>query len=361
MFGCPTHTALSIALDQAGSATMTPLRFAILGTGFWSRFQLAGWQELDGVQCVALYNRTRTRAEALASEFGVPAVYDDLQELFGNERLDFVDVITNVETHSRFVHMAAARRLPVICQKPMATTLAEAERMVRACHEAGVPFFVHENWRWQTPIRQFKALLDEGRIGNPFRARLHYCSSFPVFDNQPFLKELEQFILTDMGSHILDVARFLFGEAESLYCQTHRVHPDIKGEDVATVMMRMGDGITVLCEISYASRTEHERFPETYITVEGETASLTLGPDYWIRVTTEEGIHARRYPPPRYAWADPAYDLVHASIVPCHANLIGALKGTGAGETTGEDNLKTLRLVFAAYESAAGGRVVSLV
>jgi predicted dehydrogenase len=133
------------------------------------------------------------------------------------------------------------------------------------------------------------------------------------------------------------------------------------GEDVATVMMRMGGGITVLCEISYASRTEHERFPETYITVEGEKGSLTLGPDYWIRVTTEEGVYANRYPPPRYTWADPAYDLVHASIVPCQADLLGALKGTGAGETTGEDNLKTMRLVFAAYESAASGRVVPLV
>jgi predicted dehydrogenase len=243
----------------------------------------------------------------------------------------------------------------------MATTLAEAETMVRACQQTGVPLFVHENWRWQTPIRQLKALLDEGKIGNPFRARLHYCSSFPVFDNQPFLKELEQFILTDMGTHILDVARFLFGEAESVYSQTHRVHSDIRGEDVATVMMRMGGGITVLCEISYASRTEHERFPETYITVEGEKGSLTLGPDYWIRVTTEEGVYANRYPPPRYTWADPAYDLVHASIVPCQADLLGALKGTGAGETTGEDNLKTMRLVFAAYESAASGRVVPLV
>jgi predicted dehydrogenase len=207
---------------------MTPLRFAIFGTGFWSRFQLAAWQELDGVQCVALFNRTRARAEALAEAFDVPAVYDDPEALLRNEQLDFVDVITNVETHSQFVHMAAAHGLPVICQKPMATTLAEAETMVRACQQTGVPLFVHENWRWQTPIRQLKALLDEGKIGNPFRARVHYCSSFPVFDNQPFLKELEQFILTDMGTHILDVARFLFGEAESVYSQTHRVHSDIR-------------------------------------------------------------------------------------------------------------------------------------
>ena len=55
-----------------------------------------------------------------------------------------------------------------------------------------------------------------------------------------------------MGSHILDVARFLFGEADSLYCQTHRVHRDIRGEDVATVMLRMRAATTVVCEMAYA-------------------------------------------------------------------------------------------------------------
>ena len=312
------------------------------------------------MECVALYNRTRPKATVLAQAFGVPAVYDDAEALLQHEQLDFVDIITNVETHGQFVRLAATHRLPMICQKPMATSLEEAEDMVRACREAGVPLFIHENWRWQTPIRQAKRVLDEGWIGTPFRARIHYCSSFPVLNNQPFLKELEQFILTDMGSHILDVARFLFGEAKSLYCQAHRVHRDIRGEDVATVMMRMTSGATVVCEISYASRTEHERFPETYIVVEGEMGSLELGPDYWLRVTTEDGTHARRYPPPRYAWADPAYDTVHSSIAACNANLLQALKGEGPAETTGEDNLRTVRLVFAAYESADSGRVIPI-
>jgi D-apiose dehydrogenase len=277
---------------------MNNLRFAIFGTGFWSRFQLAAWQALEGVECVALYNRTRAKAEALAKEFGIPTVYDDPEELLAKEVLDFIDIITDVDTHRKFVFMAAEHGLPVICQKPMAPSLEVAEQMVETCQKANVPFFIHENWRWQTPIRQLKRVLVEGNIGKPFRARVHYANSFPVFDNQPFLKELHQFILTDIGSHILDTARFLFGEAERLYCQTCRVHPDIKGEDVATVMMRMGDGITVVCEMSYASRTEHERFPETFILVEGNKGSAELAPDYWIRVTTEEGTHARRYPPP---------------------------------------------------------------
>jgi D-apiose dehydrogenase len=354
---CPT------CVEMVAMTKNDPLRFAIFGTGFWSRFQLAAWRELPGAECVAVYNRTRAKAEALARDFGVPAVYDDPEELLRRERLDFVDVITDVDTHSRFVHMAAAHKLPVICQKPMAPSLAVAEQMVQTCRAAGVPSFIHENFRWQTPIRQAQRVLQSGAIGTPFRARIDMISGFPVFANQPFLQDLEQFIVTDLGSHILDVARFLFGEADSLYCQTRRIHAGIKGEDVATVMLAMrpapgADPVTVLCEMAYAGTPlERERFPETFLFVEGDRGSLELGPDYWLRVTTDAGTLSKRYPPPRYAWADPAYDVVHASIVPCNANLLAALRHQSGAETTAEDNLKTVRLVFAAYESAHVGRV----
>jgi predicted dehydrogenase len=231
--------------------------------------------------------------------------------------------------------------------------------MGAACRDADVLFLVNENWRWQTPIRQFKEVLCSGAIGKVFRARIDMISGFPVFRNQPFLAQLEQFILTDLGSHTLDTARFLFGEASTLYCHTQRVHPDIKGEDVATVLMRMGEGTTVLVEMAYAENyLERERFPETFIFVEGDHGSAELAPDFWIRVTTSEGTHARRYPPPRYPWADPAYDLAHASIVPCQADLLKGLRGEAPAETTAEDNIKTLRLVFKSYESARTGQVI---
>lgn len=336
---------------------MRTLKFAVMGCGFWSRYQIHGWREVGGVELVALYNRTRSKAEALAESFGVPRVYDDPEALFRNETLDFVDIITDPTTHAHFVKMAAKHGVSVICQKPMAPDLETAEDMVRTCREAGVRFLIHENWRWQYPIRKLKDVLDSGRLGRPFRARLVFSTSFPVFDNQPFLRELEQFIITDIGSHILDTARFLFGEARRLYCQTSRVNPSIRGEDVATVMMEMGDGVTVVCDMSYASRLEHERFPQTYITVECEEGSVELGPDYWVRVTTEDGTHSKRHAPPRYSWADPEYDVVHSSIVPCNANLLHALRTGARAETEGDDNIRTMRLVFGAYESAATGTV----
>lgn len=336
----------------------TPLKFAVIGTGFWARFQLAAWQELDGVECVALYNRTRSKAEALGKECGVTAVYDDMDRLLDSHSLDFADIITDVDTHALFSLKCAERGVPAICQKPLAPDPQTAQGMAAAFEKKGLPLYVHENWRWQRPMRVFKEKLNAGTIGRPWRARIQYCNSFPVFENQPFLKELEQFILTDIGTHILDTARFLFGEAKTLYCRTHRVNPGIKGEDAATVTMDMESGLCLNVEMSYASKLENEAFPQTYVEVEGEHGSLQLSRDYWIKETNAAGTSGDRYPPESYPWADPDYDLIHSSIVDCNRNLLAGLTGSGEVETTAQNNLRTLQLVFACYDSARSGEVL---
>ena len=217
---------------------MPALRFAIFGAGFWSGYQLAAWREIKGVECVAVYNRTLRKAEELAQRAGVARAYDDPEQLLSQESLDFVDIVTAAETHASLTELVARHALPVICQKPMAPTLEQAGRMLDVCERAGVSLYIHENFRWQAPMRGLKSILDCGLIGAPFRARIRMVSGFPVFDNQPFLRELERFLLIDIGSHILDVARFLFGEVALLSCHTCRVRPDIRGEDVATVLLR---------------------------------------------------------------------------------------------------------------------------
>lgn len=103
-----------------------------------------------------------------------------------------------------------------------------------------------------------------------------------------------------------------------------------------------------------------DRFPQTFIYVEAEAGSAEIALDYCLRVTTAEGMREMVCPPRRYDWADRQYDLVHASIVPCHEDLLHGLRGNRQPETTGEDNLKTMRLVYTAYESANSGEVAWL-
>jgi predicted dehydrogenase len=338
---------------------------AVFGAGFWSRYQLSGWAEAGGVTCVALYNRTRERAEAVAAEFGIPAVYDDPERLLREVRPDFVDNITEIGGHVPLSLLCARHGVPTICQKPLASSLAEARRIATAFRKADTRCFVHENWRWQTPIRHVRGLLARGVVGTPLRARLTMVSGFDVYANQPALRDLDQFILTDLGTHLLDVARVLFGEARTLYCRTARtLTPDVRGDNVATVLMTMGEARThVTVELAYArtplEASVREVFPQTLMFIEGTTGSIDVASDYVIRVTTRRGTTSTRHAPPRYAWADPRYEVAHASIVPCCADLLKGVRGDGGGETTVDDNLKTLALVFGAYESAATGRALT--
>jgi predicted dehydrogenase len=338
------------------------LRFAVIGAGFWAHYQLAAWGEAPGVRCVAVCDQDRQKAETLAAARSVPRAYDDVSEMLRTERPDFVDVITDPASHAAMVRLVAEAGIPVICQKPMTPTLAESEDLVDACRAAGVPFAIHENWRWQAPLRRVKELLAEGAIGRPFRARIDFLSGFDVFANQPGLRRDERFILADMGCHLLDLARCYFGEAESVYCRTARVRPDIRGEDSATVVLTMDGGkATVVVNMAYAGTPlERECFPETLVFIEGECGSMEAAPGCDIRVTTAAGTRSTRVLPPEYPWANPDYAVVHSSMVACQADLLRALRTGTPAETDAADNLKTMRLVEVAYESVASGEAIRL-
>ncbi len=332
---------------------MIPTRIAIIGCGFWAHYQIAAWRELPDARIVALCDPDLARAQLLADRFGVPQVFADAATLLATLPLDAVDIITPVATHAPLAQLAIAHRVAPIIQKPMTPDLATAHALAQALHAAGMRGYVHENFRWQAPIRRLKTLLDASTIGAVFRARLSFCSAFPVFANQPALAQLDQFILMDIGTHVLDMARLLLGEANTITCHTHRVNPAIRGEDVATVLLGMRSGAHCVVELSYASRLEREAFPHTLVLVEGAHGSIRLGHAGELAVTTRAGTTHETVPIPHYDWVEPQYALVQSAIVACHRNILADLRGTGTAETTIDDNLRTLALVFGAYATAS--------
>ena len=339
---------------------MKKKRFAIFGCGFWSQFQLGAWQELPDNECVALYNRTLSKAKDLGDRFGVERVYNDTEELLKNEKLDFIDIITDVDTHEKFVLLGAKYGVDVICQKPMAPNWESAKRMVDATREAGLRYYVHENYRWQPQVRRVKQIIDSGAIGKPFRCRTWWNTAFPVFETQPFLAQLEQFALTDQGSHQFDVVRYLFGEAETIYTQIQTVNPKIKGEDVATSLIRMKNGVVVSQEISFSSPLEVEVFPQTLMLIEGNLGSIMLDAEFEISTTTQTGTQKEVVPMKSYPWQTDRLKPEPPSIVDINKNILDDMLGAGKAENTGSDNLETMRMVWAAYESARMGAVIRL-
>ena len=156
----------------------------------------------------------------------------------GTLGIDFVDIATQVDSHLDLVVAAAAQDLHVICQKPFAPCVADAEVMVAACDNAGVELMVHENWRHQSTFKAVLKAIDDGSVGDPFFCQLSFRTPYNVYANQPYLAEQPRFIIEDLGIHLLDCARAIMGEATSVAARTQRVNPGIQGEDVVSVKSR---------------------------------------------------------------------------------------------------------------------------
>jgi predicted dehydrogenase len=126
-------------------------------------------------------------------------------------------------------------------------------------------------------------------------------------------------------------------------------------------MLSMVNGMTVVIELAFARNAiEQDHYIQTMIFVEGQRGSAEIAPDYWLRVTTPDGTHARRHPPKRYAWGDPGQEVCMSAIVDCHRDLLACLRGECAAETNAADNIRTIELMEACYESAATREVVRL-
>lgn len=126
-------------------------RFALIGTGFFAQNHLHAWAEMDDVELVAVCDVDEERVAAAATTFG-GRPYTDARALLEAEDLDFVDIATTPPTHRMMVELAAAHGVAPICQKPLAWDMVEARAMVEACERSGVPFMVHENFRFQAPM-----------------------------------------------------------------------------------------------------------------------------------------------------------------------------------------------------------------
>ena len=81
---------------------------------------------------------------------------------------------------------------------------------------------MHENFRFQTPMRKLKGLLDRDAIGQPTWARIAFRTGFDVYTNQPYMHHEKRLAILDVGIHVLDVARFLLGEVDRVSCETQR-------------------------------------------------------------------------------------------------------------------------------------------
>ena len=336
------------------------MRVGVIGCGFFAQNHLNGWRDLaaEGVEITAVCDLDVGKAEEAARTFGVPNHYADAAAMLERERLDIVDIVTRMETHLDVVKLAAAKRIDIILQKPIAANWREATEVVETARRAGVRLAIHENFRWQSPMRKLKGVLDSGAIGKPTWARIAFRTGYDIYAVQPYLHQAERYAILDVGIHVLDLARFFLGDVERVSCETQSRNALNVGEDTATIMMRHKSGAVSVVECSMESRIDPDPFPETLVTIEGERGSASVGPGLAAHVTSDGASRDLDFGSPLLSWTSQPWHTVQESVLRTEEAILRAWRENKEPESTGDDNLKTYALVEAAYEAAREGRAV---
>ena len=336
-------------------------RGGLIGCGAVARHHLAAWSRCSEVKIEALCEVSPQRLDEAGALMPGARLYTDSAAMFRAGALDFVEICTGPEPHRELVEMAAAARVHVLCQKPVALQRDDLRAMIQACRAAGVRFMVHENWRFRAWYRVMRQAIDAGLVGRPCRLRLAHRDTRALrpggFGAQGFLAHRDQLILMEMGCHLVDVARYLMGEIVAVQAMTARFGDGHPGEDVAMLHLRFATGALGCLDMSWCAPADLDR-PEWALNqtvVEGDRATLRLLRDGQVELVDLDGAATRR------PVALPPADQVYLEgYLATQRHFLDGLRTGLPHETSGEETLKTMDVIWAAYRSAAEGRLLEV-
>ena len=317
---------------------------------------------MPDARLVALCDLDRQRLEQAAQHVRGARIYTSAADLFEHEQaLDFVEICTQPQSHRVLVELAARHGADILCQKPAANERADLTAMIDSCAAAGVRMMIHENWRFRPWYRALRGLIDSGAVGRPIRVRIAHRDTRAIrpggFTDQPYLAAMPGLILMDMGCHLVDTARYLMGEIQTVSATLGRFGRDNTGEDVAMLAVTFESGALGSLDFSWCAAPDCAR-PEWALNetvVEGSRATARLLTDGSLELVDASGTRERRaveLPPDDQVYVD--------GYAATQRHFISGLLSGREHETSGSDNLKTMEVVWAAYRAAGEGRTVSV-
>jgi predicted dehydrogenase len=314
----------------------------------------------NGLRVVACYDRDPEAAARTAAEHGIPTVAASLEAMLADPAVAIVDIAVTPEAQAAIAEQAIAAGKHVLCQKPLASDLAAAARVVDAARRAGVKAAVNQQMRWDAGIRVTGQLLAQGAVGTPGEARIEVSVRTP-WHMWPWIAARERLEVMFHSIHYLDTMRGLFGDPEAVTAWHGRWpgQPENGETRTSTVLHYPGD-FRAFIDVNHHdwSAEQYARFRVlgTAGSISGTIGALLEYPDGRPDTLAYE---AASEPGVRHEAALTLRWIPDAFIGPM-ASLMEAIQSGVEPATSVADNLGTLRLVEAAYRSAAEGRTVAL-
>ncbi len=308
------------------------------------------YREVEGVEIAAACDINRERLERFCATWDVERKYQDYRELLAQTDIEVVSVCTWHDSHAGIV-VAAAKEphmRAIICEKPVAMNLADGRKMVETAGKHNVQLVVNHERRWQSNYRKVKEIIDEGLIG-PVRTVIgniltgtpradSWQSSFGRVGGGPLLHD---------GTHLIDIMRFLFGDALWVYGWAERNDDELPVEDTAVALILFERGVKAFIE--GGGRRNYFNFE---LDIQGRDGRILIGNGLlklWRSNTSSRysGFYDLVEEPfPAFAYQNPYVAMVEELV-----------SGKEQTSSSGVDGLAALEIIMAVYHSAARGGV----
>ena len=276
------------------------VRVGVIGTTRYAEgMHLRSLLSHSSADVIAICGRDRDRAAEVAGRHRIPMVFTDYQEMFTAARLDAVVIVAPDEQHYPMTMDALNAGLHVLCEKPLATTAAQARAMYERAEAAGVKHMSYFGLRNSLHHRYMRRLIEQGYLGQPYAAHLHLTHGF--FRSGTYQWRFDQQrgtgALGDLGCYVIDQARWFVGDIARVSAQldslVERPHPDgqpyVPANDAASLVVAFANGAQGTIAASVVAH-QADRGQVNSVVLHGSAGTLEL--QHTFRGATLQGARA---------------------------------------------------------------------
>jgi UDP-N-acetyl-2-amino-2-deoxyglucuronate dehydrogenase len=335
-------------------------RVALVGCGRISGNHFDAIAKVDGLTLAAVCDNVEERARAAGDTNGVPW-FTSYPEMLARSESDIVVIATPSGLHPEHGVVAAEAGKHVVAEKPMAISLAGADRLVGACDAAGVGLFVVKQNRLNAPVQLVKRAIDKGRFGKIYLANttVRWARPQQYYDQASWrgTRKLDGGAFMNQASHYVDLIQWLGGPVESVVAKKATLARRIETEDTGVAVLRFASGALGTIEVTMLT---YPKNLEGSLTILGENGTVKIGGtavnkiEHWdfAEPDADDALvgSSSSNPPNVYGYGHEGY----------YRNVTAVLRGEAKAETDGRAGRKSLELILAIYRSAETGREVKL-
>lgn len=345
------------------------MRIGIAGCGKIARNHVTALRAVAGVQVIAVADADPERARTFAAEHEVPRAYGDLDEML-SAGLDAVTICTPHDAHEAGVLAAARYGTHVLCEKPIALRVEQAERMIAATTAAGVRFGVLFQRRFWPAALRVRAAIDAGRLGLPISggvvARLNRDADYYAEPWRGRQATEGGGVLMTQVIHHIDLLQWFMGPARRVTgrCDT-LAHSGIDVEDTAAAIVEFTSG--GIATIQAGTTFRPGLGVQVWVSdAAGRTMGLSEFPEgvAFTDVSTVDGEQVLHTATATASMGDLPLPAIHDHLAPYHRmqieDFVASLREHREPTVTGHDAIRSLQIVEAVYRSSRTGAVVDV-